>query len=755
MNWYKQTLTLLSLSLFAACGDDGSKTAGGAVEDQEVNASSEEIVPIENKTISGVSQKGPFVNGSSVTVQELDGESLVQTGNSFKGKIKNDQGEFSVNVKYLASQFALLEANGFYNNEVTGAKSKSQVTLYALTDLSNRSEVNVNLLTHLAYERSIYLALNKKMSVKEAKKQAEMEVLKNMGIDQKVASAEDLNIFGTSNESAALLAVSVLMQGNLEEGDFSKRLADYAADIEEDGVWDDEKTATAIADWAAGKSLTVGLSVIRQNIEGWDESLDVPDFEKFVNNFWWKNYKLGSCTSKRDGEIKKNGNSKSAKKDMQFICANGAWLEATELAKDTYTWTAGEESEARYGDSVETNCYVFEENTWRSGNESDCSLGLQGCTASKQGSVGKGNDKVWYICDESSWQKASTMEKDTYGWEDVAEGTIKKGNVTDTVYVFDSKEWRVADDIEAELGGCVKATADSVGKVGNTYYICKKGEWTEAEEIEYDTYRWEDGEDGDAKWGDVYTAVCYVYEDDAWRRGDANDCSLGFGGCTKARKNEEQTKDGKKYVCSETSGNYNWKVVYSPDGTCAPSKTSITKGETVNWVFTPATLSGTTVTEFMEYQNFVKNSTCDWTLEGATPATSSGKCGASVTAGYSAVGSFSASVKLGEKTRNCGTVTVSAAPITGCSCTSSTTQIDMVDDNHTATWTVSCTSSAPITSYTWTGATGTTSSATVEFTEAKQSVTPSVQVSNGETTVDVTCSTVVSVDSGAPEYTDP
>jgi len=753
MKWYKQTLTLLSLSLFAACGDDSSKTAGGAVEDQEVNASSEEIVPIENKTVSGVSQKGPFVNGSSVTVQELDGASLVQTGNSFEGKIKNDQGEFSVNVKYLASQFALLKATGFYNNEVTGAKSKSQVTLYALTDLSDRSEVNVNLLTHLAYERSIYLALNKKMSVKAAKKQAEMEVLKNMGIDQKIDAAEDLNIFGTTNESAALLAVSVLMQGDLDEGDFSKRLADYAADIEEDGVWDDEKTATAIADWAASKSLAGGLETIRQNIEGWDESMDVPDFEKYVNNFWWQNYKLGDCTKKRDGEIKKNGNSKSAKKDMQFICANGAWLEATELAKDTYTWSAGKESEARTGDSVETNCYVFEGNSWRSGNESDCSLGLGGCTVSRQGTVDQGKDEVWYICDENNWEEASTMEKDTFGWDKAKEGTIKKGNVTDTVYVFIDKEWQVAGEIEAELGGCVTAIADSIGKVANTYYICKKGEWTEAEEIEYDTYRWEDGEDGDARPGNVYSSVCYVYDDDAWRRGDGLDCSLGFGGCTEQRLNEEQTKDGKKYVCSGSSGNYRWKVVYEPDGTCAPSKISITKGETVNWVFTPKTLSSSSVTEVMDYQNYVKNSTCDWTLGGANPATSSGKCGTKVTAGYAAVGSFSASVKLGEKTISCGTVTVSAAPIS-CTCNSDVTTVD-VAVNPTATWTVSCTSTASITSYEWTGATGTGATATATFTEAKQTVTPSVVVSNGETTENVTCATVKSVDSNAPEYTDP
>mgnify|MGYP003302629455 CR=1 FL=1 len=164
----------LSALLLAACGDD-SENAGGTVEDGEV-------VAIVDKTVSGVSQKGPFVNGSSVTVQELDGETMSQTGLGFEGKIKNDMGEFSVKVNKLESRYALLKANGFYRNEVTGEKSKSQVTLYALTDLSDRDEVNVNLLTHLAYERSLYLATTDTLSVAKAKKQAEAEIFKSFGI---------------------------------------------------------------------------------------------------------------------------------------------------------------------------------------------------------------------------------------------------------------------------------------------------------------------------------------------------------------------------------------------------------------------------------------------------------------------------------------------------------------------------------------------------------------------------------------------
>lgn len=758
--------SLSAACILAACGDDSSSggVAGGSVEDQEIIA--EEIIPIENKTISGVSQKGPFVEGASVTVQELEGKTLAQTGRSYEGKIKGDRGEFSVDVINLESQFALLKANGFYLNEVTGKESESQVTLYAFTDLSNRNQVNVNLLTHLEHERSIYLLKNNDLTVKKAKEQAEKEILASFGIEGDFGSSEDMNIFGSGDGSAALLAISTLMQSNLKEGAFSKRLADYASDIETDGVWDNEKVQTAIADWAAKTSLKDKFASIRKNIEDWSLSDNVPKFEKYMNRFWWENFKLGTCNSKREGEVKKNGNPASALKDMEFICLDDAWLEATDFSRDTHSWKAGKEGEARYGDSVSTNCYVFEEGSWREANDSDCSLKLGGCTEARQDTVGKGSDKVWYICKDNSWKEASTMEKDTFGWKDATEGDIKKGNATDTVYVYKDKKWSVADEVEAVLGGCVKATADSVGKAGNTWYICKGGEWAEAKQIEYDTYRWEAGEDGDTRQGDVYSSTCYVYDGDAWRQGSYNDCSLGFGGCTKARKNEEQTKDGKKYVCSESSGNYYWKGdvitnVSLADGSCAPSKTSIYKGETVNWVFTPATLNSTSVAEIMDYRNIVNNSTCDWTLNGATPESSSGKCGSdgkTVTAAYSTTGEFSASVKLGEKTISCGSVQVTGAPLTGCSCIASSTQPDVArDETSTVTWTVSgCHALADIASYAWTEATGTASTATMTFTEKGQTASPTVKVTTAEnTSVTLTCPTVKAVDSKAPDYTNP
>ena len=497
---------LVSTILLAACGDDGS-TSGG-----------DDVVKINDKTISGVSQKGPFVNGSSVTVQELDGETLAQTGASYEGKIKNDMGEFSVKVAKLASQYALLKANGFYRNEVTGEKSKSQVTLYALTDLSDRDEVNVNLLTHLEYERSVYLA-SEGLSVGEAKKQAENEVLGSFGIEGDFANSEDLDIFGAGDGNAALLAVSVLMQGDLSEADFSERLANYAADIEEDGVWDDFITATAIADWAAIKSLNGELASIRSNIVGWGLSEDVPAFEKYVDNYWWKIYALEGCNKDREGEVKAAENSLSGSNGVHFICTEGAWKIATEIEKDTATWGAGKfDGEVRAGQVDSSLYYIYEK-------------------------------------EKKAWRKATTNEMDTYDfennkdWADGKDGEIKDGSITKNVYVFDSTAWRVASNVETALGGCNAAIADSIGKAGEDYYICNPRSWKKATELQYDTYRHKCSEFGQITHGNINNDYVYFCYGKAWKRLYGNE-SVKYGKLVDER-------DGQIYRIVEI-GNQTW-----------------------------------------------------------------------------------------------------------------------------------------------------------------------------------------------------
>jgi uncharacterized protein (TIGR02145 family) len=353
----------------------------------------------------------------------------------------------------------------------------------------------------------------KNVKVDDAKKQAQKEILEIFDIDNKnFSNSEDLNIAGASDEDGALLAISILLQGDRSESQLSELLTKIAIDMEEDGEWNDDAKRNEIADWAAEIVQSGLIATIRENIEKWKLSSVVPNFEKYINNLWWKNYGLGACDKDRKGKILQNANKQSEKYQTYYICKDGLWKEASSLEFDTYQWSAGKDGDSKYGSVNTKNCYVFEDKVWRSGKILDCSLGLRGCTVLRQDTVGKGSDKVWHICDSKSWRNATTYEKDTFGWKDSTDGAIKKGNVTDSIYVFDKTVWRTTSNVEAKLGGCVTAIADSVGKVGSTYYICKSNKWVEASAIEYDTYRWMAGNDGEVRAGLVNKDVYYIYE---------------------------------------------------------------------------------------------------------------------------------------------------------------------------------------------------------------------------------------------------
>lgn len=321
MKWNRILGCLAVGAMFWGCSDTGSDdngVAGGASGDAG-------IVAVTDWEVAGVSQKGPFVTGSAVTVQELDGITLKQTGKSFKGTIKSDKGDFAIKDINLESQYAILEASGYYRDEISGKKSSGQVTLRALTDLKDRKHVNINLLTHLEYERVMYLVTEKKKSIAEAKEQAEREVLATFGIEGDFAESEDLNIFETGDGNAALLAISVLLQSDVDVAGLTERMGEFSISLAEGGSWDDADAKTAIADWACDVDLKGSLSKVRKNVEDWKYADTVPAFEKYVSNFWWDNYGLGVCNTKRENETKRNVNKLSKLYDEYFVCESGRW----------------------------------------------------------------------------------------------------------------------------------------------------------------------------------------------------------------------------------------------------------------------------------------------------------------------------------------------------------------------------------------------------------------------------------------------
>ena len=310
-------LLALGIVLLACSGGD---VVGGVLDG---------VVAIKNRKIAGVTQKGPFLTGSSVTIQELDGRTLAQTGKSFKAFVKSNQGDFAIKGVSLVSQYAMLEVEGYFRNEIAGKSSDGKIRLNALTDLRKRNHVNVNLLTHLESGRILNLVQKHGLSVDAARKQAEQELFTSFGFMNENAVPEDMDIFSEKNGGAMLLAVSVLMlQDSSTEADFSERMSRAAFAFAENGTWSGTDRAE-IADWAVysevanGSDLSV-LQRVRKNLESWNES--VPPFETYINLFWSNEYGLGVCSDENFHEVRPNINENSLFYLDEFVCnSNHRW----------------------------------------------------------------------------------------------------------------------------------------------------------------------------------------------------------------------------------------------------------------------------------------------------------------------------------------------------------------------------------------------------------------------------------------------
>ena len=426
-------------SLWVVCGSysfsvptSGANNGGSVVLDSEKIATSLEGV-------SGFTQKGPFLMGSEVNVIELrDGRTLDQTGDNFEAKIQSDDGLFKLNARMMMSQYLELHAKGYYRNEVSGKNSNAQLTLYALTDVMMRSGgvVNINLLTHLEYHRVVYLVKEKKMKVAAAKDTAEREIFSLLHIDSKdFFSSEDLNIVGSSEGDAALLAFSVMFQGDRDVSQLSELLTNVSTDMEKDGKWDNAKMRDTIADWAENADATGRLDTIRANVEGWGLSEMVPNFEKYVRSFWTKEYGLETCGKENLGKVVASGIKRLEKSTNRYICVDSAkigymWRRATDFEKDTYGWAAGKDGDMNYGTVNKTTRYIYDARipAWRV--PTDFELLYGGCTdaiaannsrnvvySRDVGSVGYGYDTIWVytarVCIDHEWKDTSLLYIDT------------------------------------------------------------------------------------------------------------------------------------------------------------------------------------------------------------------------------------------------------------------------------------------------------------------------------------------------------
>ena len=498
------------------CGDKIANINVGEVVGEDTSIVHFEDVILDSQKIavsldslSGFAQKGPFLTGSLVSLQELeDGRTLKQGNALFTSNIVNDSAYYKFAAIDLTSQYALLQVSGSYKNELTGENSDGEITLKTLVNVLERKTANVNVMTHLAYARAHYLVTREDKKPNYAKRLAWSEILAMFYINADGKKYfEDMNLLDGDENSAILLAISVLLQGNKSASELAALLAKISNDIETDGTWDDEPTKASIADWAESFNSNASL---RTNLE----NMGVPatiDFEKYLTKFWTHEYGIGDCGIERHTEIAQDTSPSSQKYGVQYYC-------------DT--------------------------DGWRQINSSD--LGV--CTTAREGEITQ-SGSIYYVCRSKNWVKATPYEYNTYGWRDGTDGEVREGNAkTGEFYIFTEGAW-TEYPIGHDLGICNSKRKDEVGLSGGVYYICRENSWVEATVLEYDTYGRTCNDNGTVYAGKVIRTNMYVCDDSVFRVANELEISLEKS-CTNywnkwktIRKTYTATQDS-IYTCS-------------------------------------------------------------------------------------------------------------------------------------------------------------------------------------------------------------
>lgn len=238
-------------------------------------------------TIKGFIQKGPFSNGSSVTISDLN-NNFNPTGKTFISSIFNDLGEFTINDVKLTSGNVEILADGFFFDENSGKLSQERIQLGAIFNVSDSVPITVNLLTHLEKER-VKTLLSEGKKFNDAKAQSQKEVLNIFGYtSNSLINSEQLNITNTTEGDAILLAISTIFMGSSSVADLSKLLADIIVDIKADGSLNNADLKNQLvkqAYWVNSKQVAANIleKYKSKNIS------KLPNFESYLNQFMENN----------------------------------------------------------------------------------------------------------------------------------------------------------------------------------------------------------------------------------------------------------------------------------------------------------------------------------------------------------------------------------------------------------------------------------------------------------------------------------
>ena len=427
---------------------------------------------VNNLDLSGYAQKGAFKFHSPIYLREALNDTLAFAKDTVIDEVSGNNGEFVIPSLYLKNNVVSLEVKGEYKNEVTGTVSMKPLTLQAIVELpetrlynENESHANINLLTHLEYDRVIKL-VKKGYNVEAAKRQAQEEILNALLLNVQTVNdsndkAEKLDI----QNHGLLLAVSILFLADNDEETIIKNIKQFREDIADNGAWDKNINRSKMADWA----FDFEFGKVNLNIAQWNLS-KASDFAAYLTQLWHNQYGLGDCNALRAKEVLKNEDENSSNSERYFICRDNAgvftWDRATVFEKDTYGWVDGEDAEMK-GGNVTSNEYVFDKDLgkWRlvGALESKigvCTKGLNKKTVKMENeAVFKCVEKQWYAIDgrttDSTMYKVASVGDKVWFAEDLKTAGHQKSSYG---YAYTSDEatdacpagWKLPNIVDAE-----------------------------------------------------------------------------------------------------------------------------------------------------------------------------------------------------------------------------------------------------------------------------------------------------------------
>jgi len=261
-------ISLVLLTIFFSCKKEDS------------NANQE----IKTYSVNGLIQKGPFVNGTTITISELN-NNLAETGKVFHTTITDDKGSFEIPDLELESDFVHIRADGYFFNEIVGDLTNSRIILDAIVNLQENQNINVNIITSLESMRVNYLVQND-VNFENAKIQARNEVFDIFGFSiSNEEKPETFDITGSGENNSILLAISVITLGTNTPAELTNLISGISIDIREDGILDSEELQSELINEAT----LLNAEAVRNNFlaryQYLGEDVSINNFEQYVDDF--------------------------------------------------------------------------------------------------------------------------------------------------------------------------------------------------------------------------------------------------------------------------------------------------------------------------------------------------------------------------------------------------------------------------------------------------------------------------------------